>query len=128
MNTTTKPNYQQPALIGGIVMGVLAKHGRDKMTIIASPKIGDIGAWLEQLLAESTGKHGKGLIPVADEPIVAPELYGRDRLFAYLQLEEGEDPAQQTPPEAHAEALIRLALPSCTMTGQWVAGDEALGG
>ena len=101
------PPAANPGAQLGIAMGVLAKHGRDKVTIVASPKIGDIGAWLEQLLAESTGKHGKGLIPVADEPIGPPELYGRDRLFAYLQLENGEDPAQQK----HVDALEKSGHP-----------------
>ena len=101
------PPVANPGVQLGIAMGVAAKHGRDKVTIIASPKIGDIGAWLEQLLAESTGKHGKGLIPVADEPIGPPDLYGRDRLFAYLQLENSEDPAQQK----HVDALEKAGHP-----------------
>ncbi|PWT94126.1 MAG: transaldolase, partial [Acidobacteria bacterium] len=80
----------------GTVMGVLAKHGRDKVTIVASPAIHDLGAWLEQLLAESTGKIGKGLIPVDRESIGHPEVYGNDRLFAYLRLEAAPDAAQDT--------------------------------
>ena len=61
----------------GIAMGVAAtRFGRDKMTIIASPGIADLGAWLEQLLAESTGKRGRGLIPLAGEPRTSPERYG----------------------------------------------------
>src|SRR5262249_51973401 len=76
----------------GTIMGVLHNHGRDKVTIIPSPGISDFGAWLEQLLAESTGKQGKGLIPVDREPLGLPEVYGKDRLFAYLRLDSEPDP------------------------------------
>jgi transaldolase/glucose-6-phosphate isomerase len=83
-------------------MGVAAtRFGRDKVTIIASPGIADLGAWLEQLLAESTGKHGRGLIPLAGEPLAAPERYGSDRFFAYLELDGQIDPAQR-------EAVVAL--------------------
>ena len=57
-------------------MGTAAKLGRDKITLIASPGIADLGAWLEQLIAESTGKLGKGIIPVDREDLGAPEVYG----------------------------------------------------
>ena len=68
------PPAENPGVQLGIAMGVAAKRfGRDKVTIIASPGIADLGAWLEQLLAESTGKHGRGLIPLADEPLATPE-------------------------------------------------------
>ena len=63
-----------------------ARRGRDKLTLVASPAIHDLGAWLEQLLAESTGKQGKGVIPVDREPLGAPDGYGEDRLFVYLRL------------------------------------------
>ena len=80
----------------GIAMGVAAaRFGRDKVTIIASPGIADLGAWLEQLLAESTGKQGRGLIPLADEPLTTPEHYGSDRFFAYLELDGQHDPSQR---------------------------------
>jgi len=72
----------------GIALGIAAtRFGRNKVTIIASPEIADLGAWLEQLLAESTGKHGRGLIPLADEPLATPDHYGSDRFFAYLELD-----------------------------------------
>ncbi|PYY15197.1 MAG: transaldolase [Acidobacteria bacterium] len=103
----TVPVADNPGAVLGIVMGVHCNAGKDKVTLITSPGISDLGAWLEQLLAESTGKHGEGLIPVADEPTGPPELYGRDRLFAYLQLEEGEDPAQQK----HVDALEKAGHP-----------------
>ena len=78
----------------GVIVGTLALKGRDKITIVASPAIRDIGAWLEQLLAESTGKHGKGVIPVEGEPRGAPDVYGNDRLFVYLRLDSAPDRAQ----------------------------------
>ncbi len=85
------PPVDNPGVALGAVLGVLGKSGRDKVTIVASPGIADFGAWLEQLLAESTGKHGKGLIPVDDEPLGSPDVYGADRLFVYLRLAEGAD-------------------------------------
>jgi len=77
------------------------------VTIIASPAIAPIGAWLEQLLAESTGKIGRGLIPVADEPLAGPEAYGKDRIFAYVELAGAHDPAQRAAVTALAEAGTR---------------------
>jgi transaldolase/glucose-6-phosphate isomerase len=80
----------------GVAMGVAAtRFGRDKVTIIASPPIADLGAWLEQLLAESTGKQGRGLIPIAGEPLAPPDRYGSDRFFAYVELEGHPDAAQR---------------------------------
>ncbi|MGH6726508.1 MAG: bifunctional transaldolase/phosoglucose isomerase [Pseudolabrys sp.] len=90
------PPQENPGIQLGIAMGVAAtRFGRDKVTIIASPGIADLGAWLEQLLAESTGKQGRGLIPVDGEPLTAPERYGNDRFFAYLELDGKHDPAQR---------------------------------
>ncbi len=70
----------------GAAMGTLALAGRDKLTLITSPPIEAFGAWAEQLLAESTGKEGKGILPVDGETLGAPEIYGSDRLFVYLRL------------------------------------------
>jgi glucose-6-phosphate isomerase len=80
------PPADNPGVVLGTVLGVLGKSGKDKVTIVASPGIADFGAWLEQLLAESTGKQGKGLIPVDAEPLGPPQVYGKDRVFAYLRL------------------------------------------
>ena len=82
-----------PGAMLGIVLGTAAKSGRDKVTIFTSSGISDLGAWLEQLLAESTGKEGKGVIPVDREAIGAPEVYGSDRVFAYLRLAAETDAA-----------------------------------
>ena len=70
----------------GVAMGSLAKTGRDKVTVIASPSLSTFGLWVEQLLAESTGKEGTGLIPIAQEPVLRPRAYGIDRFFVYLKL------------------------------------------
>ena len=75
------PVENNPGAVLGVILGVLATQGRDKVTLVASPAIYDLGAWLEQLLAESTGKEGKGLIPVDREPLGPPAVYGADRLF-----------------------------------------------
>ena len=101
------PAAENPGVVLGTVLGVLANGARDKVTIVASPGIGDLGAWLEQLLAESTGKIGKGLIPVDGEPLGAPADYGTDRIFAYLRLESAPDAAQ----DAAVDALERAGHP-----------------
>ena len=80
------PPERNPGADLGAVMGSLAQAGRNKITLITSPQIAAFGLWAEQLLAESTGKEGTGLIPVAHEPIVTPTAYGTDRLFVYLRL------------------------------------------
>jgi transaldolase/glucose-6-phosphate isomerase len=95
------PPAENPGVQLGVAVGVAAtRFGRDKVTIIASPGIADLGAWLEQLLAESTGKRGRGLIPLAEEPLTTPERYGSDRIFAYLELEGQADPSQRQAMEA----------------------------
>ena len=74
----------------GAIMGVMANAGQDKLTLLAEPSVAAFGPWAEQLIAESTGKDGKGILPVADEPVGAPEVYGDDRLFAYVGLVEDD--------------------------------------
>jgi transaldolase/glucose-6-phosphate isomerase len=99
------PPAENPGLQLGVALGICAKRlGRDKVTIITSPGIADLGAWLEQLMAESTGKHGLGLIPLAEEPVTTPDRYGNDRVFAYLELDGAADPAQRQAVEALAKA------------------------
>jgi transaldolase / glucose-6-phosphate isomerase len=108
------PPSENPGVQLGVAMGVAAtRFGRDKVTIIASPGIADFGAWLEQLLAESTGKQGRGLIPLAGEPLTVPECYGSDRFFAYLELDGQVDPSQRQAVETleragHPVARIRV--------------------
>jgi hypothetical protein len=69
----------------GAVVGELARQGRDKLTFIVSPPIESFGLWVEQLIAESTGKRGRGILPIASEPVGSPDVYGHDRVFAYLR-------------------------------------------
>jgi transaldolase/glucose-6-phosphate isomerase len=99
--------FDNPGVILGAVLGVAHNQRRNKVTIIASPGIYDLGAWLEQLLAESTGKNGNGLIPVDRESPADPEVYGEDRLFVYLRLETDPDPAQ----EAAIDAIKHAGQP-----------------
>ena len=115
------PPDQNPGVQLGCILGAAAKAGRDKVTIIASPAIADVGAWLEQLLAESTGKQGHGIVPVDMEPLGAPNVYGTDRLFAYLTVAGQTDPAQDTAVaalEAAGQPVIRIVLHSTMQIGQ----------
>lgn len=98
----------------GVIMGRLYLAGRDKLTILASPAVAGFGLWVEQLVAESTGKKGRGIVPVIGEPLAAPEDYGNDRLFVYLRLEgddnTGSDAAVRRLRSAgHPVAVIALA-------------------
>ena len=101
------PAAENPGVSLGAVLGVLARNGRDKVTLIVSPKIAGLGAWLEQLVAESTGKSGKALIPVDREPIGPPEVYGNDRLFVYIRLDSDPNATQ----DAEVESLIQARHP-----------------
>jgi len=80
-----------PGVVLGVILGVCAKMGKDKVTLITSTDIYSLGSWLEQLLAESTGKKGKGLIPVDQEPIGPPAVYGTDRVFVFIRLGTAPD-------------------------------------
>ncbi len=80
-----------PGVVLGTILGVLGKHGRDKVTLIASPGLAAMGAWLEQLVAESTGKNGRGLIPIDGEAVRPPDAYGSDRTFVSVALESEID-------------------------------------
>jgi len=105
---------ENPGVALGIILGAAAKAGRDKLTIITSRGISDLGAWLEQLVAESTGKVGKGIIPVDREHLAAPDVYGNDRLFVYICLQNGADAAQDAKVAALGEAgqpVVRIAMP-----------------
>jgi transaldolase / glucose-6-phosphate isomerase len=84
-STTDMPGERNPGLVLGAVMGQAALDGCDKLTIITDPALASVGSWLEQLIAESSGKLGKGIVPVDLEPLGAPSVYGKDRLFVYLR-------------------------------------------
>jgi glucose-6-phosphate isomerase len=88
------PVANNPAVQLGLILGSAHNAGRDKITIFTSPEIYDLGAWMEQLIAESTGKLGKGITPVDREAIGAPAVYGNDRVFAYVRLKGTADSGQ----------------------------------
>ena len=110
-----------PGVILGTILGTAANHGRDKITFITSPGISDLGAWLEQLIAESTGKIGKGIIPVDRERLAKPAAYGNDRVFAYLRLASKPNKAQDAAVAALEKAghpVVRITLPNIYNLGQ----------
>lgn len=116
------PPAENPGVQLGVFLGVAAtQFGRDKVTVIASPGIAALGAWLEQLLAESTGKQGRGLIPLAGEPVSVPDRYGKDRLFAYIELEGQGDDQQRLALKALEQAghpVVRIAVKDAWRIGQ----------
>ncbi|MFZ0288186.1 MAG: bifunctional transaldolase/phosoglucose isomerase [Candidatus Sulfotelmatobacter sp.] len=104
---------QNPGAVLGIILGTAATTGHDKVTIVTSPDISDLGAWLEQLLAESTGKVGKGIIPVDREALAAPEVYGNDRVFAYIHTEHATDAGSEAKLAAIEKAghpVVRISM------------------
>jgi transaldolase/glucose-6-phosphate isomerase len=101
------PPPVNPGVQLGVILGEAANAGRDKVTILTTPELEPIGAWLEQLLAESTGKHGRGIVPVDLEPLSPAEDYGSDRIFAVLSLAGDEDAEL----DAHVAALIAAGQP-----------------
>jgi transaldolase/glucose-6-phosphate isomerase len=96
----------------GAALGELARHGRDKLTFVVDPPIASFGIWGEQLVAESTGKQGRGILPIAEEPLVDAGAYGADRVFVHLRDADAPDPR-------HAEAVAAFAAaghPTITLT------------
>jgi transaldolase/glucose-6-phosphate isomerase len=117
----SSPPSENPGVILGAIMGVCQRAGRDKVTILASPGIADFGAWLEQLLAESTGKIGKGIVPVDAEAAGAPSVYGNDRLFAYTRLASDPDSEQDKAVaalEAAGQPVVRIVVHDPMQLGQ----------
>jgi transaldolase/glucose-6-phosphate isomerase len=112
---------QNPGVALGVILGVAGKQGRDKVTIAASPKIAALGGWLEQLIAESTGKLGKGLIPVDREKLGPPNLYGSDRVFAYIRMTAAPDSSQDAAIDALEKAghpVVRIDVNDAYGVGQ----------
>jgi transaldolase/glucose-6-phosphate isomerase len=115
------PAEQNPGVKLGVILGTLAAHGRDKVTLIASPGIHDLGAWLEQLLAESTGKQGKGVIPVDRELLGPAKDYGSDRVFVYIRLNSDPDFEQDaavTALEESGQPIILIEVEDIYALGQ----------
>ena len=103
------PADENPGVWLGAVLGQLALGGRNKLTLIASPKVATFGYWVEQLIAESTGKEGKGIVPVEGEPVGKPAVYGDDRLFVYIRMDS-------EPTNRAVRALEKAGQPVVTVT------------
>jgi transaldolase/glucose-6-phosphate isomerase len=114
------PPHENPGVQLGLAMGVAGRDGRDKITILSSRKIADFGAWAEQLIAESTGKDGKGLIPIDGEPLGDPGIYGRDRFFIYLRTEGEADGGDEklAALEKAGHPVVRIVMKSVEHIGQ----------
>ena len=115
------PPAANPGFELGAVIGEAARAGRNKLTILASERLRPLGAWLEQLLAESTGKEGKGVVPVDLEPAAEPSAYGDDRLFVHLKLKDDEDEALEArlaALEAAGQPVVRIMLAEPNRIGQ----------
>jgi transaldolase/glucose-6-phosphate isomerase len=104
------PAETNPGVWLGAVMGRLAVQGRNKLTLIASPKVATFGYWVEQLLAESTGKEGKGIVPVEGEPLGRPPVYGDDRLFVYIRMDADAPNRAVTALEKAGQPVVTLTL------------------
>jgi transaldolase/glucose-6-phosphate isomerase len=111
------PPAENPGVRLGMLMGLAAREGRDKLTILASPGLASFGAWLEQLVAESTGKQGRGIVPVDAEPLGAPQVYGNDRLFAVLCL-AGESAPNTDELERAGHPVVRITVADRYHLGQ----------
>lgn len=108
-----RPAPDNPGLLLGAVLGEVALAGRDKATLLTSPALAALPAWIEQLVAESTGKTGTGILPIIGEPAGPPDVYGEDRLFVYLSLGGDPDEAQSAAVgalEAAGHPVVRLQL------------------
>jgi transaldolase/glucose-6-phosphate isomerase len=115
------PPQENPGVQLGLMLGLAGRDGRDKVTILSSKTIADFGAWAEQLIAESTGKDGKGLIPIDGEPLGAPAIYGNDRLFIDLRTEAEADKSYDDKLAALEKAghpVARIVLKSADHIGQ----------
>jgi transaldolase / glucose-6-phosphate isomerase len=115
------PPSENPGVKLGLAIGIAGLEGRDKVTILSSPKIADFGAWAEQLIAESTGKEGKGLIPIDGEPLGEVSVYGGDRFFIDIRTEDESDPdhdAKLAALEQAGHPVVRIVMKSADHIGQ----------
>ncbi len=107
------PIHENPGAWLGAAISAIAVKGRNKLTLVTSPSVDTFGLWAEQLIAESLGKQGKGIVPVAGEPLVAPNFYGDDRIFVYLRVEEDDNAATDAAIERiklSGQPVVRLDL------------------
>jgi transaldolase / glucose-6-phosphate isomerase len=104
------PAAGNPGVWLGAVMGQLALMGRNKLTLIASPKVATFGYWVEQLIAESTGKQGRGIVPIEGEPLGKPAVYGSDRLFVYIRMDADAPNRAVTALEKAGHPVVTLTL------------------
>ena len=103
-----------PGLRLGAILGAMTLAGRDKVTLVTPPPIDSFGLWVEQMIAESLGKEGRGIVPIADEPLLPPDCYGDDRLFVYLRPAKGDNTDQAVDElEAAGHPVERLDLADC---------------
>ena len=103
-------SYKNPGLDLGVFIGFNAAEGRDKLTVVLPPSLAALGLWIEQLVAESTGKHGKGALPVVDEPLGHPDEYGTDRAFVAISTDkDAPDTARLEALEAAGRPVLRLS-------------------
>jgi len=118
---TLLPADVNPGLSLGVALGIFQKHGRDKITFVLSSSISSLGLWLEQLIAESTGKEGKGLIPIAGEKIGKPEAYDNDRVFVHIHLASDDN-------EADTKKIVALEAAGHPVVSITVPDETSLGG
>jgi len=115
------PPAENPGMQLGLALAAAAKHGHDKLSLTGSKRIADFGAWAEQLIAESTGKNGKALIPLEGEPLGKPAIYGNDRVFIDLRLKDNNDGTREAALaalEAAGHPVIRIVVTSPAHIGQ----------
>jgi glucose-6-phosphate isomerase len=118
---TRSPSADNPGLWLGVTLGALARSGRDKLTLVIEPRVARLGSWIEQLVAESTGKHGVGVVPVDGETLGAPSVYGDDRVF--VRISSGADAGWQRSTDAALDSLAGAGHPVVHLTlGEGVGG------
>jgi len=118
---TRSPSADNPGLWLGVTLGALARAGRDKLTLVIEPRMARLGSWIEQLVAESTGKHGVGIVPVDGETLGVPGVYGDDRVF--VRISSGADAAWQRSTDAALDAVAGAGQPVVDLSlGEGVGG------
>lgn len=119
--SASAPPAQNPGVLLGVMLGTLARQGRDKLSLVTSPGISTLGGWLEQLVAESTGKVDRGIVPIDGEALASPGAYGDDRVFVYTRLASApsaEQDAAIDALEAAGQPVVRIELGDARDLGQ----------